>query len=103
MDRKGSGHEVMARKGAASELLPRVHRVVALLKARLMGTHQGAVIPEHLDYCLDEFIFRFNYRPLPSSRICFNVWSKRQRPSTQWPTRAWSSRGEAGKPKAHRT
>jgi hypothetical protein len=25
-----------------------------------MGTHQGAVSPEHLDYYLDEFTFRFN-------------------------------------------
>jgi hypothetical protein len=27
-----------------------------------MGTHQGAVSPEHLDYYLDEFAFRFNRR-----------------------------------------
>ena len=27
-----------------------------------MGTHQGAVSHEHLDYCLDEFTFRFNRR-----------------------------------------
>ena len=62
VDRKGYGHEVTVRKGAASELLPRVHRVVALLKRWLMGTHQGAVSPEHLDYYLDEFTFRFNRR-----------------------------------------
>jgi transposase-like protein len=46
----------------ASELLPRVHRVVSLLKRWLMGTHQGAVSHEHLDYYLDEFTFRFNRR-----------------------------------------
>lgn len=46
----------------ASELLPRVHRVVSLLKRWLMGTHQGAVSHEHLDYYLDEFAFRFNRR-----------------------------------------
>ena len=28
----------------------------------LMGTHQGAVSHEHLDYYLDEFTFRFNRR-----------------------------------------
>jgi len=28
----------------------------------LLGTHQGAVSPEHLDYYLDEFTFRFNRR-----------------------------------------
>ena len=27
-----------------------------------MGTHQGAVSHEHLDYYLDEFTFRFNRR-----------------------------------------
>jgi len=43
-------------------LLPHCHRVAALLKRWLMGTHQGAVSHEHLDYYLDEFTFRFNRR-----------------------------------------
>lgn len=47
---------------AASQLLPRVHRVASLLKRWLLGTHQGAVSAEHLDYYLDEFAFRFNQR-----------------------------------------
>ncbi len=42
--------------------LPGVHRVSALLKRWLMGTHQGAVSRKHLDYYLDEFTFRFNRR-----------------------------------------
>ena len=46
----------------ASRLLPRVHRVVSLLKRWLLGTHQGAVSHAHLDYYLDEFTFRFNRR-----------------------------------------
>lgn len=46
----------------ASELLPRVHRVASLLKRWLLGTHQGAVGGNHLDYYLDEFTFRFNRR-----------------------------------------
>ena len=29
---------------------------------RLLGTHQGAVEPQHLAYYLDEFTFRFNRR-----------------------------------------
>jgi hypothetical protein len=49
-------------KAAATELLPRVHQVAALLKRWLLGTHQGAVRPAHLDYYLDEFTFRFNRR-----------------------------------------
>jgi transposase-like protein len=46
----------------ASELMPHVHTVASLLKRWLMGTHQGAVSHEHLDYYLDEFTFRFNRR-----------------------------------------
>ena len=42
--------------------MPRVHRVASLLKRWLMGTHQGAVMHEHLDFYLDEFTFRFNRR-----------------------------------------
>lgn len=49
-------------KKAASRLLPRVHRVASLLKRWLLGTHQGAVSAEHLEYYLDEFTFRFNRR-----------------------------------------
>ena len=62
---KGYDHEVTVLKGnkkTPSELMPRVHRVISLLKRWLMGTHQGAVSLEHLDYYLDEFTFRFNRR-----------------------------------------
>jgi len=49
--------------GASDEpVLPRVHRVASLLKRWLLGTHQGAVSREHLDYYLDEFTFRSNRR-----------------------------------------
>ena len=46
----------------ASALLPRVHRVAALLKRWLLGTHHGAVSRDQLDYYLDEFTFRLNRR-----------------------------------------
>ncbi|MGH9168996.1 MAG: IS1595 family transposase [Acidimicrobiia bacterium] len=46
----------------AHVVMPAVHRVASLLKRWLLGTHQGAVHPEHLDYYLDEFTFRFNRR-----------------------------------------
>jgi transposase-like protein len=65
LDGKGYHHRVTflkGRKESASELLPRVHRVASLLKRWLLGTHQGAVSHEHLDYYLDEFTFRFNRR-----------------------------------------
>jgi transposase-like protein len=64
---KGYVHKATAQgrlgiPGAEADLLPRVHLVVSLLKRWLMGTHQGAISLEHLDYYLDEFTFRFNRR-----------------------------------------
>lgn len=61
----GYRHEVTFLKGnskSASQLMPRVHLAVALLKRWLLGTHQGGVSLEHLDAYLDEFTFRFNRR-----------------------------------------
>jgi transposase-like protein/ribosomal protein L37AE/L43A len=61
----GYRHDVSrlgGRNEAATELLPRVHRVVSLLKRWLLGTLHGAISHEHLDYYLDEFTFRFNRR-----------------------------------------
>lgn len=54
--------EVQKRQPKGEHLLPRVHRVVSLLKRWLLGTHQGAIGHKHLDYYLDEFTFRFNRR-----------------------------------------
>jgi transposase-like protein len=62
---KGYDREITVLRGRrkeASTHLPRVHRVVSLLKRWLMGTHQGAVSHQHLAYYLDEFTFRFNRR-----------------------------------------
>jgi transposase-like protein len=62
----GYEHQVSKLDGlspdAAAQMLPRVHLVASLLKRWLLGTHQGAINPEHLDYYLDEFTFRFNRR-----------------------------------------
>ena len=52
-------------------LLPRVNLAVSLLKRWLLGTHQGAVRPSHLDYYLDEFTFRFNRRTSRSRGLLF--------------------------------
>jgi carotenoid cleavage dioxygenase-like enzyme len=54
--------QVQRRQTQGEHLLPRVHRVISLLKRWLMGTHQGAVGRDHLDDYLDEFVFRFNRR-----------------------------------------
>jgi len=65
LEMKGYTHRVTVLKRgqqSAAELLPRVHLVVSLLKRWLVGTHQGAVSLQHLDYYLDEFTFRFNRR-----------------------------------------
>ena len=65
LPQKGYRHEVSKLKGQsglAIELLPRVHRVVSLLKRWLLGTLHGRFSPEHLDDYLDEFTFRFNRR-----------------------------------------
>jgi len=65
LERKGYQHDVTflrGKKKRPSELMPRVHRVISLLKRWLIGTHQGAVSRKHLDYYLDEFTFRFNRR-----------------------------------------
>lgn len=62
---QGYTHKAKVIRGSgktASALLPRVHRVASLLKRWLLGTHQGAVSRDQLDYYLDEFAFRFNRR-----------------------------------------
>lgn len=46
----------------AEHLLPRVHRVISLLKRWFLGTHQGAIAHDYLQDYLDEFTFRFNRR-----------------------------------------
>ncbi len=51
-----------ARGEDPGELLPAVHRVAALVKRWLLGTHQGSVDEAHLPSYLDEFVFRFNRR-----------------------------------------
>jgi transposase-like protein len=53
---------VSASGDPAHVAMPEVHRVASLLKRWLLGTHQGAVSHDQLDYYLDEFIFRFNRR-----------------------------------------
>jgi transposase-like protein len=65
VEEKGYVHQITVVKGkkeSASELLPRIHLVASLLKRWILGTHQGAVSQEHLEFYLDEFTFRFNRR-----------------------------------------
>jgi len=70
----GYDHERTVMLGAiapAHVTLPGVHRVAALLKRWILGTHHGSVQPEHLDAYLDEFVFRFNRRSSASRGMLF--------------------------------
>ena len=59
----GYAHEIIRKDSCVGDnLLPLCSRVAALMKRWLVGTHQGAVSHEHLDYYLDEYTFRFNRR-----------------------------------------
>ena len=55
----------------AHVVMPRVHRVAALLDRWWLGIHQGAISAQHLDYYLDEFTFRFNRRSSRARGLLF--------------------------------
>jgi len=54
--------------------MPGVHQIASLLKRWLLGTHQGAFSPEHLQSYLEEFTFRFNRRTSTSRGQLFRRW-----------------------------
>ena len=63
LTRHGYIHTPTSHQDAGTgDATPIAHLVASLLKRWLLGTHQGAVSPEHLPYYLDEFTFRFNRR-----------------------------------------
>lgn len=69
----GYRHEVIRKSEELGDnLLPRCHRVASLLKRWLLGTHQGAVSCEHLNYYLDEYTFRFNRRTSTHRGLLFH-------------------------------
>ena len=51
--------------------MPGVHRVSSLLKRWILGTHQGSIVPAHLQSYLEEFTFRFNRRTSRSRGLLF--------------------------------
>lgn len=65
-----AGAEMFRHKPTGKDL-KLAHRVIALLKRWLGGTHQGAVSHEHLQSYLDEFVFRFNRRSSRSRGLLF--------------------------------
>ena len=70
----GYVHEKIAVKHTglqAHEALPGVHRVASLLKRFIAGTLHSGISHDHLDYYLDEFVFRFNRRSSRSRGLLF--------------------------------
>ena len=60
---QGYHHEVIREESiVGDDLLPACHLVASLFKRWLLGTYQGAVSGDNLQYYLDEYTFRFNRR-----------------------------------------
>lgn len=67
-------HEQYVQLGSAEPAhvsMPGVNRISSLLQRWFMGTHQGSVRPQQLDYYLDEYAFRFNRRRSRSRGLLF--------------------------------
>ena len=68
LDTLGYVHDRRSQRAARARgedpgaLLPAVHRVAALIKRWLLGTHQGSAEATHLSSYMNEFVFRFNRR-----------------------------------------
>jgi ISXO2-like transposase domain len=58
--------------GGAHEYLPAVHLVFTLLKRMLAGTYHGGY-GRHFSAYLDEFVYRFNRKSLPTARNALGV------------------------------
>lgn len=64
LENLGYEHEIVCKDADVGNnlLLPRCHKIASLIKRWLLGTHQGGISNNHLDYYLDEYTFRFNRR-----------------------------------------
>ena len=77
LSKLGYDHQPRSQRAAQKQgedpgiLLPGVHRVAALVKRWLLGTHQGSTEGDHLPAYLDEFCFRFNRRRSRSRGMLF--------------------------------
>ncbi len=61
----GYNHEITVMSHSDDQAhvsMPGVHRIAALLKRWILGTHQGSFSQEHLQAYLEEYTFRFNRR-----------------------------------------
>lgn len=74
LSKHGYQHErtILSSSGDPAHVaMPGVHRVASLLKRWIFGTHQGSVVPSHLQSYLEEFTFRFNRRTSRSRGLVF--------------------------------
>jgi hypothetical protein len=62
---------VSASGDPAHVVMPHAHRLASLVQRWILGTHQGAISHEQLDYYLDEFTFRFNRRTSRARGLLF--------------------------------
>ena len=103
LQKAGYDHEI-TRRGKdpkqAAKLLPRVHRVISLLKRWLLGTHQGGISHQHLEYYLDEFTFRFNRRKSGSRGKLFFRLIEQSLVTPPEPYQTIARRGRSPKPTA---
>ena len=67
-----AGTSVVSSGLEAHEVLPTVHRVFSLVKRWIMGTLQGSVSPEHVQFYFDEWVFGFNRRHSRSRGLLFD-------------------------------
>jgi transposase-like protein len=58
---RGYDHRPFVKKGK-EQPLPMIHLIISNVKRWLLGTHKGAVQPQHLQAYLNEYTFRFNRR-----------------------------------------
>ncbi len=73
-------------RGLATLYSPSTETTASLLKRWLLGTHQGAVSREHLDYYLDEVTFRFNRRGAGHRGLLFYRLLEQAATTTPQPT-----------------
>jgi transposase-like protein len=73
IEEKGYVRNIHFQAGQKDEekMLPHAHMIISLLKRWLLGTHQGAVEPKHLQSYLDEYVFRFNRRKSATRGLLF--------------------------------
>ena len=74
LPRLGYDHQRIVMLGSpvpAHMSMPGMHRVAALIKRWILGTHHGSVQPGHLDDYLEELVFRFNRRTSASRGMLF--------------------------------